>query len=66
VALGEFSRARGIVEEAIASVPNLTTDFVSLIELYLLYRDSTVKRLLIERLVKAGLPAPPGGVGLVC
>jgi tetratricopeptide (TPR) repeat protein len=52
VALGNLDQARHIVEEALALIPGLTTDFIDLEY----YRDRTVKRLLIERASKAGLP----------
>ena len=52
-ALGETARAREIVAEAIASAPDLTTDFV---ENHEWYRDAAIKRTLIEFLVRAGLP----------
>jgi len=53
-ALGEFERARQIVAEAVASAPDLTTNFI---DHYEFYRDPAIKRTLIERLVRAGLPA---------
>ena len=52
-ALGETARAREVVAEAIASAPDLTTDFV---ENHEWYRDTPIKRTLIELLVRAGLP----------
>ena len=52
-ALGETARAREVVAEAIASAPDLTTDFV---ENHEWYRDTPIKRTLIESLVRAGLP----------
>ena len=55
-ALGETARAREIVAEAIASAPDLTTDFV---ENHEWYRDAAIKRTLIEFLVRAGLPECP-------
>ena len=55
-ALGETARAREIVAEAIASAPDLTTEFV---ENHEWYRDATIKRTLIEFLVRAGLPECP-------
>ena len=55
-ALGETARAREVVAEAIASAPDLTTDFV---ENHEWYRDAAIKRTLIESLVRAGLPACP-------
>ena len=55
-ALGEIARAREVVAEAIASAPDLTTDFV---ENHEWYRDAAIKRTLIESLVRAGLPACP-------
>jgi adenylate cyclase len=53
-ALGEESPAREIVAEAVANSPILTDDYVRSIEFY---RDREVKRTLIERLSRAGLPA---------
>ena len=44
-ALGETARAREVVAEAIASAPDLTTDFV---ENHEWYRDTPIKRTLIE------------------
>jgi TolB-like protein len=55
-ALGETARAREVVAEAIASAPDLTTDFV---ENHEWYRDAGIKRTLIEFLVRAGLPECP-------
>jgi adenylate cyclase len=55
-ALGETARAREVVAEAIASAPDLTTDFVKNHEWY---RDPAIKRTLIEFLVRAGLPECP-------
>ena len=55
-ALGETARAREIIAEAIASAPDLTTDFV---ENHEWYRDAAIKRTLIEFLVSAGLPECP-------
>ena len=55
-ALGETVRAREVVAEAIASAPDLTTDFV---ENHEWYRDAAIKRTLIESLVRAGLPPCP-------
>ena len=55
-ALGETARAREVVAEAIASAPDLTTDFV---ENHEWYRDAGIKRTLIEFLVRAGLPERP-------
>ncbi len=55
-ALGETARAREVVAEAIASAPDLTTDFV---ENHEWYRDAAIKRTLIESLVRAGLPPCP-------
>lgn len=54
VALGEESRAREIIGEAVANSPILNIDYVNSQEFY---RDPTVKRTLIERLIRAGLPA---------
>ena len=53
VALGNHQRARQLVAEALAASPDLTVDFVRRMECY---RDPGVKRLLIDRLVAAGLP----------
>jgi adenylate cyclase len=53
-ALAEEARAREIIAEAVANSPILTSDYVSSQELY---RDPTVKRTLIERLIRLGLPA---------
>ena len=53
-ALAEGTRARKIIAEAVANSPILTSDYVSSQELY---RDPTVKRTLIERLIRLGLPA---------
>jgi len=53
VALGDLDRARKIVAEALATNPDLTTDYIQQRETY---RDPTVKRLLIDRLAEAGLP----------
>ena len=55
-ALGETARAREIIAEAIASAPDLTTDFV---ENHEWYREAAIKRTLIEFLVRAGLPECP-------
>ena len=55
-AVGETARAREVVAEAIASAPDLTTDFV---ENHEWYRDAGIKRTLIEFLVRAGLPDCP-------
>ena len=55
-ALGEIARAREVVAEAIASAPDLTTDFV---ENHEWYRDAAIKRTLIESLFRAGLPPCP-------
>ena len=55
-ALGETARAREVVAEAIASAPDLTTDFV---ENHEWYRDAGIKRTLIEFLIRAGLPECP-------
>lgn len=52
-ALGEESRARDIVAEAVANSPILTSDYVDSLELY---RDQTVKQTLLERLIRVGLP----------
>jgi len=54
--LARLARAREIVAEAIASAPDLTTDFV---ENHEWYRDAAIKRTLIEFLVRAGLPESP-------
>jgi len=53
VALGDLDRAQRIVAEALAAAPDLTTNYVDQGECY---RDHNVKRLLIDRLVAAGLP----------
>ncbi len=53
VALGDIERARKLVAEALASAPELTTEYVSQQETY---RDPEVTRTLIERLTAAGLP----------
>jgi class 3 adenylate cyclase len=53
VALGDLGRARQIVAEALAAAPDLTVDYT---QKYECYRDPGVKRLLIDRLVEAGLP----------
>ncbi len=53
VALGDLDRARQIMAEAVAAAPDLTVDFV---QRYESYRDPAMKRLLIDRLVEAGLP----------
>ena len=55
-ALGETARAREVVAEAIASAPDLTTDFM---ENHEWYRDAAIKRTLIEFLVRVGLPECP-------
>ena len=54
LALGEENRAREIVAEAVASAPDLTSEFVVTQEAY---RDLAVTQTLIERLIRAGLPA---------
>lgn len=53
VALGDLDRARQIVAEALAAAPDLTIAYVQHNECY---RDRGVKRLLVDRLVAAGLP----------
>jgi adenylate cyclase len=53
VALGHVDRARQIVAEALAAAPDLTISYIQQKECY---RDRGVKRLLIDRLVAAGLP----------
>jgi len=53
VALGETERARDVVTEAIASAPDLTTDYV---EAHEFYQDRAIKGRLIDMLVCAGLP----------
>jgi len=53
VALGDIDRARRIIAEAVASAPDLTTEYVSQHETY---RDPEVTRVLIARLTAAGLP----------
>ena len=55
VALGDFDRARQLVAEALAAAPDLSVTYIQQKESY---RDAGVKRLLVERLVAAGLPAP--------
>jgi adenylate cyclase len=55
-ALRETARACEVVAEAMASAPDLTTDFV---ENHEWYRDAAIKRTLIEFLVRAGLPECP-------
>jgi adenylate cyclase len=55
-ALGETTPACEVVAEAMASDPDLTTDFV---ENHEWYRDAAIKRTLIEFLVRAGLPKSP-------
>jgi TolB-like protein len=57
-ALGETERARNVVAEAIASAPELTTDYL---ETHEFYRDRAIKSRLIELLVCAGLPKAPSG-----
>jgi adenylate cyclase len=52
-ALGETACACEVIAEALASAPDLTTDFV---ENHEFYRDPTIKGTLIEFLVRAGLP----------
>lgn len=54
MALGDQHRARHIVAEALASAPGLTVAFVRQNEFY---RDPAVLDLLIDRLLRAGLPA---------
>jgi lipoprotein NlpI len=51
-ALGKIDRARRIIAEAVASAPDLTTEYVRQHETY---RDPEVTRTLIERLTAAGL-----------
>jgi class 3 adenylate cyclase len=53
IALGDTDRGRKIVAEALASIPDLTTNYVRESEYY---RDRAVKRQLIDRLADAGLP----------
>jgi adenylate cyclase len=53
VALGDLDRARQIVAEALAANPDLTADYIQQREFY---RDRSVKHLLIDRLIAAGLP----------
>lgn len=53
VALGDLDKARRTVAEALAAAPDLTVDYP---QRYECYRDADVKRLLIDRLVEAGLP----------
>lgn len=52
-ALGDLDRARQIVAEALAANQDLTASYIQQGECY---RDPAVKRLLIDRLVEAGLP----------
>ena len=52
-ALGEKSRAREIVAEAVANSPILTSDYVGSLEIY---RDPAIKQTLRERLIRAGMP----------
>ena len=52
-ALGEMECAREAVAEAIASAPDLTTEYI---ESHEFYRDAATTRRLIELLVGAGLP----------
>ena len=59
IALGDIDRARQIIAEAVASAPDLTTEFVREKEMY---RDPEVTRTLIERLTTAGLPQGPAVV----
>ena len=54
-ALGEFELACEAVAQAVANAPDLTTDYI---EQHEFYRDATVKRDLVELLVRAGLPEP--------
>jgi TolB-like protein/Tfp pilus assembly protein PilF len=53
VALGQLGHARQTIAEARAAAPDLTIDYVARRECY---RDEGLKRLLIDRLVEAGLP----------
>ena len=53
IAQGEPERARRIVAEARASAPGLSAQYIREIEHY---QDKAVKKLLIDRLVEAGLP----------
>jgi adenylate cyclase len=53
VALGDTERARQLAAEALSAAPDLTVGYIERMECY---RDSDVKRLLIDRLVEAGLP----------
>jgi adenylate cyclase len=57
-ALGETERARDVVVEAIASAPDLTTDYL---ETHEFYRDQAIKSRLIEFLICAGLPKGQSG-----
>jgi hypothetical protein len=50
-------QAREVVTEAVAISPDLTCDYVLAEETY---RDSTITQTLVERLIRAGLPAPNG------
>lgn len=53
VALGDLDGAQQVVREALVASPDMTTDYIRQSEFY---RDRAVKSLLIDRLVKAGLP----------
>ncbi len=55
VALGDLEGARRLVAEALTAAPDLTVAYVERLECY---RSSDVKRLLVTRLVEAGLPHP--------
>jgi TolB-like protein len=57
-ALGEEDRAREIVAEALAGGRDVTTEYVDIQETY---RDPAIKRTLVERLVRAGLPVSRRG-----
>jgi hypothetical protein len=60
-ALGEAGRARDAVAEAIASAPDLTTDYL---ETHEFYQEPAIKGTLIELLVCAGLPKGQSGRSL--
>ena len=56
VARGDIPRARDLIAEALADDPELTTQFVTIQELY---RDRVLLDGLIDRLKQAGLTDPP-------
>jgi adenylate cyclase len=57
-ALGDLEGARRMIAEAIAAAPDLTTGYVERFECY---RDSSEKKLLLNRLVEGGLRRPSEG-----